>query len=133
MAEVALRAVMRDPDGFILMIEGSQIDWAGHDNDADWFLDEMADFDETVAFVRDLVATRPNTLMIVTSDHVTGGPSVEAGPGPGEVVITWTTTGHTSDTVPIFASGVQADRFSGLQTNYEVGRKLREILLSVID
>jgi len=133
MAEAALGAVMRDPDGFILMIEGSQIDWAAHDNESERFLDEMVEFDRTVAIVRELVAIRPNTLMVVTSDHVTGGPSVEAGQGPGEVAITWSTTGHTSETVPIYASGIQAGRFSGLQTNYEVGLKLKEILLSVID
>ncbi len=133
MTEVALDVVVRDPDGFILMIEGSQIDWAAHDNDSERFLDEMVEFDRTVAVVRDLVATRPNTLMLVTSDHVTGGPLVEAGPGPGEIVITWTTTGHTSEVVPIYASGFRAKRFSGLQANYEVGLKLREILFSVID
>ena len=133
MAEAALAVLTQDPDGFFLMIEGSQIDWAGHDNIGEWFLDEMDDFDETVQLVRDLVAIRPNTLMIVTADHETGGLSVARGPEPGEVEFNWTTTEHTSDAVPIFASGIQAVRFGGIQTNIDVGKKIRDLLVLAHD
>ncbi|MFC1500383.1 alkaline phosphatase [Candidatus Zixiibacteriota bacterium] len=133
MSEAALAVLIQDPDGFFLMIEGSQIDWAAHDNDGEWLLDEMDDFNETVQLVRDLVAIRPNTLMIVTADHETGGLSTANHSDMGETGLIWTTTGHTSDPVPIFASGIQAVRFNGIQTNYEVGRKIREILVLAID
>ena len=133
MAEAALAVLTQDPDGFFLMIEGSQIDWAAEDNDGEWLLDEMADFNETVRLVRELVSTRTNTLMIVTADHEAGGLSVVPGSEPGSIEFDWLTRQHTSDPVPIFAVGIQAARFGGIQTNYDVGRKIREILLMAID
>ncbi|MFP3442997.1 alkaline phosphatase, partial [Pantoea sp. SIMBA_133] len=33
MTDAALERLSDDKDGFFLMVEGSQIDWAGHDND----------------------------------------------------------------------------------------------------
>ena len=36
---------------FFLMVEGSQIDWAGHDNDANYLITELLDFDRTVGSV----------------------------------------------------------------------------------
>lgn len=132
MAEVALAVLTQDPDGFFLMIEGSQIDWAAEDNEGEWLLDEMADFDETVKFVSELVSVRPNTLMIVASDHESGGLSVVPGSEPGSIEFDWLTKKHTSDPVPIFAVGVQSARFGGIQTNHDVGRKIREILLMAI-
>lgn len=133
MAEVALAVLTQDPDGFFLMIEGSQIDWAGHDNEDAWLLDEMAEFDDTVRLVSELVSMRPNTLMIITADHETGGLSVVPGSEPDSMALDWITTEHTPDPVPIFAAGIQAARFGGIQTNYDVGRKIREILLLAID
>ena len=49
MTQVALnfRNKSQNCNGF-LMSEGSQIDWAGHDNDAQYMLIEFADFDATV-------------------------------------------------------------------------------------
>ncbi|PNB76478.1 alkaline phosphatase, partial [Pseudomonas sp. FW305-BF6] len=33
MTNTAINKLVKDKDGFFLMVEGSQIDWAGHDND----------------------------------------------------------------------------------------------------
>ncbi|NQZ12391.1 MAG: alkaline phosphatase [Gammaproteobacteria bacterium] len=69
----ALDILSRDPDGFFLMIEGGQIDWAGHINDAGWMLHELIKFDEAVEAVYQWVKDRDDTLVIVTADHETGG------------------------------------------------------------
>jgi len=69
----ALDVLAKDPDGFFLMIEGGQIDWAGHNNDAATMLHEMLKFDETVQYVYEWVKDRQDTLVVVTADHETGG------------------------------------------------------------
>lgn len=69
----ALDILSQDQDGFFLMIEGGQIDWAGHVNDAGWLLHEMLKFDEAVAAVYQWVKQRGDTLLVVTADHETGG------------------------------------------------------------
>ncbi len=73
MTQKALDTLSNDPDGFFLMIEGGQIDWAGHNNDAATMLHEMLKFDETVQYVYDWVKDREDTLVVVTADHETGG------------------------------------------------------------
>ncbi|MGB0834009.1 MAG: alkaline phosphatase [Psychrobium sp.] len=68
----ALDVLSKDEDGFFLMIEGGQIDWAGHQNDAGWMLHELIKFDEAVAAVHEWVKDRQDTLVVVTADHETG-------------------------------------------------------------
>jgi alkaline phosphatase len=68
----ALDILSKDEDGFFLMIEGGQIDWAGHANDAGWMLSELIKFDEAVEAVYEWVKDRNDTLVVVTADHETG-------------------------------------------------------------
>jgi len=81
----ALTVLDRDPDGFVLMVEGGAIDWAGHANNLNLSIGEMIDFDAAVQVVADWVADPTNgsswadTLVIVTGDHETG--YLTAGPG----------------------------------------------------
>ena len=58
---------------FFLMIEGSQIDWCGHINDAACAMAEMEDFSRAVSLAKTYVDTHPDTLLLVTADHSTGG------------------------------------------------------------
>jgi len=73
MTAKAIRILSKNPKGFFLMVEGGQIDWAGHANDAGMMLHEMIKFDETVAYVHSWVKDREDTLLIITADHQTGG------------------------------------------------------------
>lgn len=68
----ALDILSKDEDGFFLMIEGGQIDWAGHANDAGWMLNELLKFDEAVEAVHEWAKARTDTLVLVTADHETG-------------------------------------------------------------
>lgn len=72
MTDKALEILSKDKDGFFLMVEGGQIDWAGHSNDAGSMLHEMIKFDETVNAVYQWAKDRDDTLIIVTADHETG-------------------------------------------------------------
>ena len=59
--------------GFFLMTEGSQIDWAGHDNDAEKMVTVFQDFDNTISDLINFVTEDEETLLIITADHETGG------------------------------------------------------------
>lgn len=73
MTKKALDLLSKDEDGFFLMVEGGQIDWAGHSNDAGDLLHQMLKFDESVQAVYDWVKDRTDTLVVITGDHETGG------------------------------------------------------------
>ena len=68
--------------GFFLMIEGSRIDMGAHNNDPVAHVHEILEYHETMAAVRKWVADNPNTLLISTSDHETGGFTVGSQPDP---------------------------------------------------
>ena len=62
------------PDnGLFMLIEGSQIDWAGHANDISGAMAEMDDLAKTLEYLEHFVSHHPDTLVIVTADHSTGG------------------------------------------------------------
>jgi len=73
MSEQALKILERHEQGFFLMIEAGQIDWAGHRNDTGLLLHEMIRFDTMLHKVLDWIGERDDTLLIVTADHETGG------------------------------------------------------------
>jgi alkaline phosphatase len=127
MTGVALAHLGTNPQGFVLMVEGSQPDWRGHDNAplAD-VTREMLDFDQAISVGLDFAHRNPETLVLVVADHETGGHSiVEEG---GVPVARYTAGGHTGETTPHFATGPGADRFSGIRDNDEIGRILLEIV-----
>lgn len=76
MSRAALTMLSRDPDGFVVSIEGGAPDWASHDNDLGRFLEEMAEFNQAIAATIEWVEKNSSwkeTLLIVTADHETGG------------------------------------------------------------
>jgi len=73
MTKFALDNLERSKNGFFLMVEAGQIDWAGHANDAGLMLHEMLRADEMLGVVFDWVKEREDTLVVVTADHETGG------------------------------------------------------------
>lgn len=78
MTEKALALHADHEAGFVMMIEGSQIDWCSHANDIACTLAEMHDFAEAVRVAKAFVRDNPNTLLLITGDHETGGLSVGA-------------------------------------------------------
>ncbi|MCU4674917.1 alkaline phosphatase [Catenovulum sp. 2E275] len=64
--------------GFVLLIEGSQIDWCGHANDVACAMAEMTDFENALKVVLNFIKNNPDTLVVVTADHETGGMSLGA-------------------------------------------------------
>lgn len=72
----ALELLSQNPNGFVLLVEGSLIDWAGHNNDIAAAMAEMDEFAHTMEVVEQFVRQNPNTLMVATADHNTGGLSI---------------------------------------------------------
>ncbi|MGR5068904.1 alkaline phosphatase [Vibrio alfacsensis] len=73
MTNKALSLLQRTDNGFFVMIEGSQIDWCGHANDIACAMAEMDDFAKSIALAKAYVDAHPDTLLVVTADHSTGG------------------------------------------------------------
>ncbi|MHC4520235.1 MAG: alkaline phosphatase [Planctomycetota bacterium] len=116
-------------NGFFLMVEGSQIDWAGHSNDADNCVRQTLLFDQAVKAAVDFALRDGRTLVIVTADHETGGltiPSKSA--DETDVEVAWSTGGHTASPVPIYAMGPHAERFAGVYDNTEIAKRLATLL-----
>ena len=125
----ALEQLSQDPNGFFMMIEGSQIDWAGHGNDAEWMLQEMIDFDNVIGAVLDFAERDGNTLVVVTADHETGGLTL-LNPEEGSdhpFRYEFSTGGHSGLNVPVYSYGPSAQEFAGQYENTEIARKLFSI------
>ncbi len=121
MAETALRILDNDPDGFFVMIEGGQIDTAGHGNQTANMVFETVEFDNAVQAAIAWAQGRTDTLIIVTADHETGGLSVLANNGAGKLpAVSWSTAGHSEANVPVYAWGVNADMIGGVMDNTQL-------------
>jgi alkaline phosphatase len=78
MTKSAIERLNKDQDGFFLMVEGSQIDWAGHDNDIVGAMSEMEDYEKAFKAAIEFAKMDKHTLVIATADHSTGGYSIGA-------------------------------------------------------
>lgn len=126
---LAIDMLSRDKDGFFLMVEGSQIDWGGHDNHTPYTVSEMLDFDRAIGKALEFAARDGHTLVIVTADHETGGMSINGGDrNTGAVAARYTSGNHTAVMVPVFAWGPQAVLFGGIQDNTDVYKKMMKAL-----
>jgi len=110
---------------FIVVIEGSQIDWGGHDNDSKMVLSEFIDFDSAIKEALEFAKNDGNTLVVVTADHETGGMSLNGGE-INNVNIKFNTKSHTGTMVPVFSFGPSSETFSGIYENTQIFYKLRE-------
>ena len=114
---------------FFLLVEGSQIDWGGHDNDSEHMISEMLEFDRTVEKVFDFVNIDKNTTVIITADHETGGVAIIDGNiEDSKVVNKYISEDHTATMVPIFSFGPYSSLFSGVYDNTEIFDKLEAII-----
>lgn len=118
MTRKALETLSRDKDGFFLMVEGSMIDWGAHANDLDYVTSETVDFDRAIGVALDFANNNRKTLVVVTSDHETGGLVLTDGNiSERKVTAIFGTTDHSGTMVPIFSYGPGAERFSGIKDN----------------
>ena len=135
MTAAALNVLDNNENGFLMMIEGGAVDWAGHDQHKGRMIEELIDFNLTVEKVIAWVETHSSweeTLVIVTSDHETG---YLWGPGSGQTLppyarnwnevwtslvnkskgkvpgMEWHSEHHTNSLVPFYAKGAGSRLF----------------------
>lgn len=73
MATAALNALAASPNGFVLLVENENVDTAAHHTDAPSLMRALWAFDDAVKVALDFQRRHPDTLVIVTGDHETGG------------------------------------------------------------
>jgi alkaline phosphatase len=120
----------RSPQGFFLLVEGSQIDWSCHANQPESFFSEMEDFDQALKVALDFALRDKNTLVVVTADHETGGMALNPGSKHRRLSLAFTTNGHTGSMVPVFALGPGCELFRGIYENTAIFEKLKKVLES---
>jgi Alkaline phosphatase len=114
---------------FFLLVESSQIDWAEHDNDPEYLLSEMLEFDSAIKSSYDYADNNKNTLVVVTGDHETGGASIIDGDVEESIVKTeYSSENHTAEMVPVYSYGYNSSNFTGVYDNTEIFDKLKSII-----
>ena len=107
-AEVALKR-LNNENGFFLMIESSGTDKFGHNNNINGKLNSVVTLDRTVAAVLKFMYNNPDTVLVITSDHETGGVKLPTGSeGLTDLI---TVDGHTATPVGVFAVGKGTEYF----------------------
>ena len=98
----AIDLLGQNPEGFFLMVEGSQLDDYGHFNDIDLLMQETHDFDRTIGRIFEWAAQDGETLVVVTADHGCGGLTLVDGDlYEGLIVCKFSTGGHSGVMVPV--------------------------------
>jgi alkaline phosphatase len=116
------------PNGFFLLVEGTEMDDAAHDADAALLLNEMVDFDQAVGQALEFAEADRETLVVVTGDHETGGVGLGTKVGQGSVQIGFACDGHTPTMVPVMAAGVGAPSFHGFIDNTDVAKIIASLM-----
>ena len=122
---------LENDEGYVLLIEGSQIDWAGHSNDISSAMGEMEDLATTLTWLKAYVENRDDTLLVITADHSTGGLTIAANGGyrwDPEVL-------KTLSTSPSQISSTLAEnpKLSKIEINKLVGFELTKIEHEVLN
>ncbi len=114
---------------FFLMIEAGMIDSGGHSNSSSTIVNEMLDFDQAIGMMLSYADENPNTLVLITADHETGGVSLPQGNiKAGEVELAFHSDDHTAIMVPLFAYGAHSGDFRGVYENTAVFEKIMALV-----
>jgi alkaline phosphatase len=115
-------------EGFFLLIEHEGTDSASHSNATGDLLSSLDSLEEAVGVALEFARRDGNTLVLLTSDHETGGFALTQGESLQNARFTFLSRRHTGQAVPIFAFGPGSERFSGLIDNTDIGKRLFELL-----
>lgn len=129
LTSIAIQHLKTNENGFVLMVEGSQIDWAGHDTASYYLLSELSDFKTAIDSALAFADRDQNTLVVVTSDHETGGMAITEGTYyASELEMEFISDHHTAGMVGVFAKGPGEENFGGIYDNFMIGRKIIHLL-----
>ncbi|MEI6277385.1 MAG: alkaline phosphatase [Prolixibacteraceae bacterium] len=127
--QTAINLLSQNKKGFFLMVEGSEIDFLAHNNNAPGVVGETLDLDKAIGAALAFAAKDGHTLIVVTADHETGGMTINEGNNKtGAFTAKFSSPEHTGVCVPIFAYGPGAEQFGGFMENTEVANKMMKLL-----
>ncbi len=131
LAEVTIKAIELlnlNKKGFFLLVEEDGTDDYSHSHDILGIREQMKQMDEAIKVIVDFARKDGKTLVIVTSDHETGGLNIiEANRSKSFMKIAWATGDHTPQPVPVYSIGPYSQHFSGFYENTFIPRKIAEI------
>ena len=120
-ASAAFEKLNANPKGFFLMVEGHYPDKGGHGNNPDQSVNGVLMNDFLAKAALDFAMKHPDTLVVVTADHETGGLCVAPNKAnPRKPHIHYMTGNHTGEPVDIYAFGPGADRFNAVLENTDI-------------
>lgn len=135
--ELGIEFLSKNNSNFFMMVEGSQVDWGGHSNDGEYVITELIDFDDAVGKALDFAEKDGNTLVVVTGDHETGGLSLSSKQRVNEhgkkwndyneIDLTFSTGGHSTTLIPVFAYGPGSEEFNGVYQNTNIYDKILKV------
>ena len=102
-----LQTLDKDEDGFFLMYEEAYIDKHCSDLNVENAYKAMVRFNQAIALFMEYAFYNPETMVIITADHETGGLHLDEN---GEYK--FVSEDHTSANVPVFAYGAYGDVFN---------------------
>jgi alkaline phosphatase len=108
MTEKALEILSKQENGFFLMVEGSQVDWAAHANDPVGIVTEFLAFDEAVGKVMDFARSNGETAVVVLADHGNGGFTIGSSRCKGYDKLSLAELFSTVSQCKLTASGIEA-------------------------
>jgi hypothetical protein len=122
----ALTKISSDGSRFFMMAEETRCDAGGHSNVIDKVYDAVNNINDLSAYLIEFVILHPDTILIITADHETGGLSIsDTESGKAE----FTTTGHTNSAVPFFAIGYNTDQLGAAShlNNVQIAKFIAKI------
>lgn len=123
----------RGDTGFVAMIEGSMIDYGAHGNEIDKLRGELRSFTLAVEAAVEFARTHEGTLVVVTSDHETGGLAIASADkdflkSEQGISYRFACEGHTAQICPVYLYGAGAESINGIMENSELGARLISLL-----
>lgn len=136
MTKKALQLLQQNENGFILLVEGSKVDYAAHDNESMRHITDFLAFDQAVKEAVDFAKKDGNTMVVMVPDHGNGG--INLGNSKSDKTCTtlsltslfknvgtkeyigYTTKGHTGEDVFLGCYHPFNDHPAGVLTNIEL-------------
>lgn len=120
--------LLENENGFFLMVESCGTDVYGHSNEIKGKMSSVVTLDRALSTILLFMEKNPDTLLIVTSDHETGGVSLpETGETPTNELFSVAT--HTSTDVRVFCVGEESVYFKNkLVDNTDIGKFVKNAI-----
>lgn len=121
--------LLDNENGFFLMVESCGTDKYGHNNNINGKVNSVTVLDRTLAAILLFMEQNPDTLLIITSDHETGGVQLPEEGKPLDNSL-FTTETHTATPVRVFAIGQGSEYFHNKTVD---NTDIAKFLISVLE